>query len=126
MTEAEKPCVLIIDDSSFNIGLLRSALFAEFKLMVAHSGKQGLKIATERRPDLVLLDVMMPDLDGFAVCAALKKNDSTRDIPIIFLSSLEDQSDSERGLQLGAVDFLCKPFRTDVVLETVRAHVSLR
>ncbi|MBD8524288.1 response regulator [Pseudomarimonas arenosa] len=124
MSEVDKPRVLIVDDNNFNIGLIRSALYPEFKLMVAHSGRQGLKIAMEFKPDLVLLDVMMPDLDGYKVCAALKEHEATRHIPVVFLSSLDEPSDAERGLQLGAVDFLHKPFRTDVVLETVRMHVG--
>ena len=81
MTEVEKPRVLIVDDNSFNIGLIRSALYPEFKLMVAHSGKEALRIATERKPDLVLLDVLMPDLDGYAVCAEVKKHHRVSEQP---------------------------------------------
>ncbi len=117
----KKHTLLIIDDIIDNLMLLGEAMSPEYKIKVATSGAQGLELAMqEPLPDLILLDIMMPGMDGYEVCRRLKADSRTKQIPVIFLSALDKESDELQGLDAGAVDFITKPFK----LEIVRARIS--
>ncbi|MBF0499930.1 MAG: hybrid sensor histidine kinase/response regulator [Candidatus Riflebacteria bacterium] len=121
-----KMIVLIVDDVLENIEILGRALSSEYKIKVAKNGIEALKVAESAdHPDLILLDIMMPGIDGYEVCRRLKANQATRDIPVIFLSALSEDSDKTMGLELGAMDFITKPFNSDLVKLRVRNHLAL-
>lgn len=126
-TEVRKEkTVLIIDDSPINIEHLAQVLKSEYNIKVANSGESGIAAAYSQRPDLILLDIVMPNMDGYEVCRRLKAGDGTRKIPIIFISSKTETEDETRGLELGAVDYIIKPFRTPIVRARVRTHIQLK
>jgi sigma-B regulation protein RsbU (phosphoserine phosphatase) len=119
--------ILVVDDNRINRRILVTILSKQgYELMEASSGEAGQDLATRQHPDLILLDVMMPGKDGYAVCAELKADEHTADIPIIFLSSLSQAGDKIRGLQVGAVDYVTKPFDQGEVLARVRSHLLIR
>jgi signal transduction histidine kinase len=118
--------ILIVDDEATNIKLLRAHFQAAgYKVLVAMSGKEAVTVARDR-PDLVLLDVMMPDLDGIETCRLLKMDEVTKDIPVIFLSALEDAQSKTRGLEAGGIDFVTKPFNRRELLARVAIHLTIR
>lgn len=122
-----KRTLLIVDDVPMNIQVLADMLRDEYKILIATTGAQAIDIASsEQRPDLILLDVMMPDMDGYDVCRKLKAESATQDIPIIFVTSKGEAEDEERGFNLGAVDYICKPFNIAIVRARVRTHISLK
>lgn len=122
-----KPKVLIVDDKGFNISLLTSLLRDQYRLMVATSGREALRAAALLPPpELILLDVLMPDLDGFEVCRQLKQDPGTQAIPVVFCSSLDGHEDRAKGLAAGAVDFIHKPFVSADVLACLRRHLGPR
>ena len=121
MNSNARPNVLIVDDSLGNIELLGNILSAEYGVSFASSGQEGLDLANRYPMDLILLDVVMPGIDGFEVCRQLKADAKTRDIPVVFLTSLESAVDEEFGLRLGAEDFIHKPVSPPVVLARVRS-----
>jgi signal transduction histidine kinase len=118
---AKRPSILIVDDTPTNIQLLAEVLQASYRLKVATSGKTALEIAQspESRPDLILLDIMMPEMDGYEVCRRLKQDPATQGIPVIFVTARGDVVDEELGLRLGAVDYLTKPVKVGILLERV-------
>ncbi len=118
--------ILIIDDVPANIQVLAEALRGEYKLKVATSGAEGIAVALQSPPDLILLDVMMPGMDGFDVCRELKANSATSRIPVIFVTARDTQEDEEKGLNLGAVDYISKPFHLPIVRARVRNHLTLK
>ena len=119
--------ILIVDDAPENLLLLSELLLPHYRVRAANSGRRALQIAAGvPRPDLVLLDVMMPDMDGYAVLARLRADPGTADIPVIFVTALDDSADEERGLALGAVDYISKPIRPAIVLARVKAHLDLK
>ena len=122
-----RPSILLVDDEPSCIQVLTSALNGDdYQLICAVKPTDAIKLARERNPHLVLLDVMMPDMDGFAVCRQLRGDPATKDLPIIFLSSLQDPQDRTRGIELGAVDFISKPFDPAEIRARVRRHVELQ
>ena len=122
-----KPRILIVDDERININVLADLLKSDYKIMAAINGEQALKAAEGKSPpDLVLLDIMMPEMDGYEVCRRLKKNPDTKDIPVIFVTAMGQEEDETKGLQLGAVDYITKPVIPAVVEARVRSHVALR
>jgi DNA-binding response OmpR family regulator len=122
-----KDVILIIDDNITNISVLVEYLKSqEYETITALNGETGLKRASFAKPDLILLDVMMPDLDGFETCRRLKTNDSTNQIPVMFLTSLSEVSDKVKGFQAGGVDFITKPFQIEEVLARVETHLTIR
>lgn len=125
MNEA-KPLVLVVDDNSKNIDLLTLTLKKEYRLAIADSGLLALDYAEKHLPDLILLDVMMPEMDGYEVCIRLKNAQLTRDIPVIFLSAMSDAENKTRGFEAGAVDYITKPFHSGEVKARVRTHLSLK
>ncbi len=118
--------ILIVDDSPANVSLLNAIIKPHYKTKIATSGEKALQLAASQpTPDLILLDIMMPGMDGYAVCKSLKQNTLTRKIPIIFVTALGEVKDETRGFQLGAVDYITKPFSPPVVLARVRTHIEL-
>ncbi len=119
--------ILIVDDTPINIGVITGALKDSYRTKVATNGEKALAIASgEDKPDLILLDVMMPVMDGYEVCQHLKANPDTRDIPVIFLTGQTGTEDETRGFEVGAVDYIHKPFSEAVVKARVRTHLMLR
>lgn len=117
--------LLLVDDESTNLQVLRHTLQADYRLLFAKDGPTALSLVAKDRPDLVLLDIMMPGMSGYDVCSALKSDDATRPIPIIFVTALNETSDEQKGLELGAVDYITKPFSPPIVQARVRTHLSL-
>lgn len=128
VTEADKnvESILLVDDQPANLQMLLHTLGSlGCKLLVAKSGEAALNIVQKARPDLILLDIMMPGIDGFEVCRQLKADPATEKIPIIFLSALDETADKVRGLQLGAVDYVAKPFQPEEVIARVNTHLTV-
>ena len=122
----DQDVVLLVDDDASNLMILREALKARpYRLLMAKSGEQALTIAAKARPALVLLDIMMPGIDGFETCRRLHEQPETADVVVIFLSALDEAKDKVRGLELGAVDFISKPFDPDEVLARVETHLKI-
>lgn len=123
----QPPLILLVDDEPANLKFLSEALSGHgFLLAVATSGERVLDQVQRRLPDLILLDALMPGIDGFEVCRRLKANPATNDIPVLFMTSLVDPADRIRGLELGAVDFLTKPLHHEEVLVRLKTHLALR
>jgi two-component system NtrC family sensor kinase len=119
--------ILIVDDIPTNIKVLLDFLhYSNFSVSVAKNGESALKKAQEELPQLILLDVMMPGIDGFETCRRLKANPKTKDIPVIFMTALSDVVDKVKGLQVGAVDYITKPFQHQEVLARINVHLELR
>lgn len=118
--------ILLVDDSAENIQTLAACLRNEYQLKVANNGSQCLELASRFQPDLILLDIEMPDMNGFDVCQQLKSNEHTKTIPVIFVSGHTSQESEERGLETGAVDYIFKPVRPAIVKARVRTHVTLK
>ncbi|MDY6994921.1 MAG: response regulator, partial [Pseudomonadota bacterium] len=122
-----KGTLLIVDDIPDNVKVLLKFLIDEgFKVLVAREGEQGIQIAERAQPDLILLDIMMPGMDGFEVCQYLKSNPKTLKIPIIFMTALTDTVDKVKGFELGADDYITKPFQQEEVLARITTHLNLR
>ncbi len=122
----EPPTVLIVDDAPENLMMLAQALADQFRVKAAKDGVGALQIAGATPPDLILLDIMMPGLDGFEVCRRLKSDPATAGIPVIFLTSRTEAEDEQRGFELGAVDYISKPISPPVVRARVKTHLQLK
>ena len=123
---AKKHKVLIVDDTPENIQVLMGTLKDQYAIVAAINGEKALKMAVaEPRPDLILLDIIMPGMDGFEVCRRLKADPGTRDIPVIFLSALDDTADKVKGFAEGAVDYISKPFQPEEVHVRVNTHLTI-
>ena len=121
------PQILIVDDTPRNLQVLGTMLRKEgYGIILAQNGLQALEATRKAPPDLILLDVMMPELDGFETCKRLKKDDRTRDIPVIFLTARTETEDLVKGFELGAVDYVTKPFNATELLVRCRTHLTLR
>ena len=125
-TAAEKPTGLIVDDERFNLSALHALLRDDCRVMVATDGEHGLTAARANLPDLILLDVTMPGISGHDVCRALKEDPATQSIPIIFITALVDADDETHGFDLGAADYITKPFNHAVVKARVRTQLRLK
>ncbi|MBF0177169.1 MAG: diguanylate cyclase [Magnetococcales bacterium] len=121
-----QPKILIVDDMPDNIDLLHQAMGEEYEVLFATNGPEALAIATTENPDLILLDVMMPEMDGYQVCRRLKAEEVTRHIPVIFVTALTEEADEARGLLLGAIDYLTKPISVPILQARVRNHLELK
>ncbi len=121
-----RPKVLVVDDQPINVQALHQVFQADHQVFMATSGEQALAVAARRQPDLVLLDVMMPGMDGYEVCRRLKSDDATRDIPVIFVTAHRDDEAETRGLDAGAVDFISKPINPRIVRARARTHLTLK
>ncbi len=122
----QQPVIQIVDDSSVNLTLLEEVLKSEgYSVLSVQAGLQAHKVAVDQRPDLILLDIMMPDIDGFDVCKRLKQDPATTDIPVIFVSAKNDVESKVKGFEIGAVDYVTKPFEKVEILARVRLHLKL-
>ena len=127
MAEGNNGTILIVDDTPTNLEVLQGMLSdAGYELLNAIDGESAIKQATYASPDLILLDVMMPGIDGFETCRRLKNNEDTHEIPVIFMTALSDPSDKIRGFEQGGVDYVTKPLHHGEVLARVNTHISLR
>jgi putative two-component system response regulator len=126
MSVNERPRILVVDDERFYIDLLVEMLSDHYDILVAKNGEQALRRASgQAKPDLILLDVMMPDMDGYEVCRKLKDNVLTEQIPVIFLTAKASEQDEVRGLELGAIDYITKPINPPVLRTRVATHIAL-
>ena len=126
MTKIKKNTVLVVDDESSNIIALTNALSAEYTVRAATNGRDALKTAEKHLPDVILLDIVMPEMDGYAVITELKKSDKTKDIPVIFLTAMTDPENEAKGFALGAVDYMFKPCSQELLLSRIELHLRLK
>lgn len=127
MTINQKPLLLLVDDHTLNIQILHKILSKDgYKFAVAEDGRGVFEVVKDLKPDLILLDIMLPDMDGFEICRRLKKSEKTSDIPIIFLTAKSEPEDKVRGFELGAVDYITKPFDQSEVRARVKNHLALK
>ncbi len=123
----ERATVLVVDDTPDNLSLISGLLKDDYKVKVANGGERALRIAAaENTPDLILLDIMMPEMDGYEVCRRLKASAQTCDIPVIFLTAKAEVDDEKKGFELGAVDYITKPISPPIVMARVRTHLALK
>ena len=118
--------ILIVDDAPINIQILNEALKDRYRIFFATNGRDALRLATSAMPDMILLDVMMPEMDGYEVCRAIKADPVMKDIPIIFITAMNQQDNETTGLELGAADYITKPFNPDIVRLRVRNQLELK
>lgn len=122
-----RPTVLVVDDTPDNLFLMKNLLQDHYRVKVASTGEQALRIAaSDPPPDMILLDIMMPKMDGYEVCLQLKHSPKTMGIPVIFLTARSEVEDEEKGLELGAVDYITKPISPSIVLARVKSHLALK
>lgn len=120
-----KKKILIVDDAPENISILVAILKSDYKVVPAINGEKALKLANaDNPPDLILLDIMMPGMDGYQVCETLKADDTTKGIPVIFLSGKDSDDEMKKGIELGAVDYITKPIEPSIVLAKVEKHLQ--
>ncbi len=124
--EVRRPTVLVVDDTETNISIILDALNDEYEVSVALDGMTALQNCAHTLPDIILLDIMMPEMDGYEVCRRLKADERTRDIPVIFITAMADTQDEVVGFALGAVDYITKPISIPVVQARTRTHLALR
>ncbi len=122
-----KPIILIVDDDPIILSMMNKVLSTHYKVRVANSGYRALEVVmTEPKPELILLDVLMPDTSGFDVLAKLRDNNDTKEIPVIFVTGLKGENDEEKGIELGAVDYISKPISPIILLARVKNHLILK
>lgn len=128
MSDTSKPrhTVLVVDDEPFNLSLMDELLKKDYVVQKANNGPEALKQAFADPPDLILIDVMMPNMDGFELCRLLKDNATTMHIPVIFITAKNEVSDEERGFAMGASDFIHKPISAPIVAARVRTHLKIK
>lgn len=125
-TDTGKQTILVVDDTPANIDVLARTLARDYTVKAALNGEKALRICVQcSKPDMVLLDIMMPDMDGYEVCRRLKDNPTTKHIPVIFITSMDDIEDERAGLELGAVDYITKPIKPAIVEIRVRTQLAL-
>lgn len=125
-TKVIKNTILVVDDQPQNVRLIGTLLRVDYNLLVADNGEKAIKSANEKHPDLILLDIMMPEMSGFEVCEILKSNPATKDIPIIFLTAKTEQEDILKAFEIGGVDYITKPFHAQEVMARIRTHLELK
>lgn len=122
-----KQTVLVVDDSLFNMHIIADILKEDCIVLTARNGVDALRIACSKPlPDLILLDIVMPDMDGYEVCKRLKTIEETKDIPIIYLTGMNNEQDEEYGLSLGAIDYITKPFKPSILRARIKNHLQLK
>ena len=120
-----KKKILIVDDAPENISILVAILKSNYKVVPAINGEKALKLATaDNPPDLILMDIMMPGMNGYQVCETLKADDTTKCIPVIFLSGKDSDTEMKKGIELGAVDYITKPIEPSIVMAKVGKHLQ--
>ena len=125
MSLIEKKRILVVDDNPNNLSLVTSLISPYYEVLLANNGEKAVAIANEEKPDLILLDIMMPDISGFEVCIRLKSSDNTNLIPVIFLTAKVSGADFEKGFEVGAVDYVTKPINAKELLARVHTHLLL-
>lgn len=125
LTKTEKQTILLVDDESTNIKILHEILQKDYQVIFATTGPRAIQLAVSKKPDLIILDIIMPEMDGYSVCKELKQNPETQDILIIFITVKDHSDDETKGFELGAVDYITKPISPSVVKARVRTHLSL-
>ncbi|MDP2005014.1 MAG: two-component system response regulator [Rubrivivax sp.] len=123
---ARRPTVLAVDDTPANLNLLTQLLGQDYRVQIAVSGAKALELARRRPPDIIVLDIMMPAMDGYEVCRQLKADPATRDVPVIFLTALSSAEDETRGFEVGGADFVAKPFTPATLRARVHAQLELK
>ena len=126
MDNYSKAEILAVDDTPMNLDIILETLDDEYEISISSDGKEALEVLETTIPDLILLDIMMPGMDGFEVCSILKKDERLKDIPVIFLTALNSTEDVVKGLSLGAVDYVYKPFNPEELRSRVRTHIELK
>ncbi len=126
MSEIVKKTILVVDDEPINIMVLSDLLKSQYRVIAAKNGEQGIKRVHDMNPDLILLDVMMPDMDGYQVCQILKEDPATSSIPVIFVTAMNEEVDERKGLEVGAVDYITKPISPAIVTARVQNHLALK
>lgn len=127
LTGIVKPTILIVDDMPDNLSLMMELLKNDYVVKLANGGGRALKLASMKpSPDLILLDIMMPEMDGYEVCQRLKEDPETKDIPVVFLTAKSEVDDEKKGLEIGAVDYITKPISPPIVLARVKIHLALK
>jgi diguanylate cyclase (GGDEF)-like protein len=126
MRNTNDALILLVDDNPQNLQVLGNLLAGKYTTAIAQNAKQAIAFAKKKNPDLILLDIMMPDVDGFQACRQLKELPETKDIPVIFLSAKTDSDDIVKGFELGGVDYISKPFCVEELLARVNTHIDLR
>jgi diguanylate cyclase (GGDEF)-like protein len=121
-----RPRLLVVDDQPTNVQVLYQTFAADHQVLMATSGEQALNVCAAKQPDLVLLDVVMPGMDGYEVCARLKSDPALRDIPVVFVSAQDDEVSEANGLDVGAVDYISKPINPKIVRARVKTHLTLK
>jgi PleD family two-component response regulator len=121
-----KQTVLIIEDSPLTVKILKNILKNEYEVLSAFSGEDGYELAIKKMPDIIILDVVMTGMDGYEVCKRLKENDLTKPIPVIFISALGEMEDEWKGLEIGAIDYITKPFSEPIVKIRIKNHLELK
>ena len=124
MSSENRPTLLVVDDVPENITVLSAMLRDQYRVLFATSGEEALEVVAEERIDLILLDVLMPEMDGYEVCRRLKTDGATRHIPIVLVTALSDAAEQARGRELGAADTLPKPCAPDIVRQCVARHLN--
>lgn len=124
--DIKKPSVLVVDDEPFNLSLMEGVLGKEYHIVKASNGPDALDIAFAAPPDLILIDVMMPGMDGFEICRRLKGNPATLHVPVIFITAKNEIKDEELGFYVGASDFIHKPISAPIVAARVRTHLRVK
>ena len=122
----KKKTILAVDDTPENLDVVKGILVPGYTVKAAVSGKMALKIAEAQPPDLILLDIMMPEMDGYEVCRLLKGNPATAKIPVIFLTAKDETEDETKGLALGAADYILKPVSPPILEARVKTHLTLK
>jgi len=126
MPDSLQQTVLIVDDVAFNLEILSHVLVDNYHVVAATDGATALQMAAAKPPDIILLDIMMPGMDGYEVCRRLKADKATADIPLIFVTALDDVANETQGFELGAVDYITKPITPAVVRARVKTHLALK
>ncbi|MFW6313409.1 MAG: hybrid sensor histidine kinase/response regulator, partial [Spirochaetota bacterium] len=127
MADAHETTILLVDDNTNNLGVLYRYLDDEgFTVLVSQDGERAIRLARDQKPDLILLDILLPGMSGFDACHELKSDPTTADIPVIFISALTDIQDKVRGFEAGGVDYITKPFQQEEVLARINAHVTIK
>jgi len=117
--------ILIVDDEPINIDLLRETLKSKYRLIIATRGEQAYSLAVSKKPDLILMDVMMPGMDGFETCEKIKENPKTSHIPVVFVTALNEVEDKSVGYEMGGTDYITKPFEMSDVLTCIETHLNV-
>ena len=125
MNKCQQPSLLLVDDEPANLRVMKQILQQDYHLIFAKSGSEALRLTTEKKPNLILLDIMMPDMTGIEVCKQLKDNTKTASIPVIFVTALSDEADEALGFEVGAVDYISKPVSAPIMKARIRTHLSL-